>query len=96
MVKRIAALALVVVLSGCAFQAGPIHLAFGDTEASRCSGDTLVNSDGSYTCDGEHELARGSQVGDNVTSIFTGLFDLVRGILAGLGKGLASVGDSTL
>lgn len=83
---------LLVAPLACAFQAGPIHLAVGDTEASSCSGETTVDADGAYICEGGSELARGSGLGNNVTKVFTGIFDLARSLVAGLGAGLASVG----
>lgn len=46
----------------CAFQAGPFHLALGDTESSSCVGQTAVEADGSYVCEGEADLARGSAI----------------------------------
>ena len=53
---------LLVAPLACAFQAGPFHLAVGDTESSSCTGQTAVEADGSYVCEGEADLARGSAI----------------------------------
>ena len=83
---------LLVAPLGCAFQAGPINLAFGDSEASRCPGGSTVDSDGSYICEEGGSIARGSTISEGVTAIFQGVVDLARSLVAGLGAGLASVG----
>jgi hypothetical protein len=83
---------LLVAPLACAFQAGPIHLAVGDTEASSCHTQATVDADGAYICEGGSELARGSGITDNLADIFNGVFDLARSLVAGLGAGLAAVG----
>ena len=91
-------LILAVTLGGCAFQAGRLNLAVGDTEASRCHGSTEVQADGSYICDGEAEIARGSGVTAGAVELVTGVVQAVidgaRAIIGGLGAGLAGVGNT--
>ena len=77
----------------CAFQAGPINIAIGDSEASRCFDVTEVDADGAYTCEGGAQLARGSAISEGIVALFTALVDFARSLVAGLGAALASVGE---
>ena len=96
--KILLILVMVASLSGCAFQAGRLNLAVGDTEASRCHGAVEVQADGSYICEGEAEIARGSGVTAGAVELVTGVVQAVidgaRAIIGGLGAGLAGVGDT--
>ena len=85
-------LTLAVALSGCAFQLGALSFAVGDSEASRCPGGSEVDSEGAYICEEGGSIARGSTISEGVTAIFQGVVDLARGLVAGLGAGLAAVG----
>jgi hypothetical protein len=84
-------LVTLLVLGGCSFQAGPIHLAIGDAESSSCQGKSSVDSEGAGVCTGSGDFARGSQISSTFAGMVIGLFDVVRSVVAGFGQGLASL-----